>query len=206
MDCPKCKKTIPENSKFCPECGAEVEKSAAKSKKDQKTGCIGCLAIIVIAVFVMSLMFGSGEDSSELTTAELAALSLEDFGRVVVESELGKKAGEYERFIKSEISGNQLQITLVARDGFSNESTLNGIKNDAIKLFKATFESRQDIDRLVIRWHLPLIDQYGNKELGQVVAVALFRTTAEKIDWDNIVIRELEEWVDYIKIHPALTI
>ena len=56
MRCPKCKKKIEKNQKFCNYCGAEI-KNQEKNKNIKiflpiGAGCI-CILVIVVAVFVM---------------------------------------------------------------------------------------------------------------------------------------------------------
>lgn len=87
MFCPKCGAENPEGSRFCGECGCDIqeeqehqsvpeEKSEKRSSKNEKTVIIGLFVVIIVvaAFFVWQMILGtdigSGVSSSSKTTTE----------------------------------------------------------------------------------------------------------------------------------------
>ncbi len=101
--------------------------------------------------------------------------------------------------------GNTAFITLNGNDIlFSVSWTRQGLWIDSTKLFEHFFEL-EEITRVDLKWQLPLVDAYGNEELGVVMEILLTRDTVERINWDNFLFENLPEVADIYQEHPALS-
>lgn len=232
MNCPKCKATIPDESKFCPQCGEKllssdvptvadekVNKANEKSKmnvKEAKQGCLGCLGIIAIVMIVAALLgsFGGNKSnpvdtkpvSTDINTeSPVKAESLEAYGRRLITQVVGKKGADGHETIQN-ISGlnGVLFATVVSKDFLTASTALRTIQNDSKEIFKRAYADRNDIQQVSINWQLPLVDKYGNSKLGTVVKVALNKDTAERINWSQISSRDIDKWADVWWTHPAI--
>lgn len=139
-------------------------------------------------------------------TAEPEPQTLEE----QIKSEINKALGETtnnddERIVDltfNEDSGF-VRIVLAGDDNLTNNLTKVGLLSDAADAFPILFKDNAVKDAM-ISIQLPLVDQYGNSEDGEVMAMELDRKTHEKINYENFNPENFETVAKNYFEHPAL--
>jgi DNA-directed RNA polymerase subunit RPC12/RpoP len=161
-----------------------------------------------------------GEKETEETEEQLAAqqdfnsLTLDEKIGYIIVSLLGNETNnDLPTIVDIEIApltgekgpeGNTAFIILNGNDNLTTNMTKEGMWIDAIKLFKEFFKI-EEITRVDLKWQLPLVDKYGNTELGVVMEILLTRDTAERINWDNFLYQNLPEVAEIYQEHPVFS-
>jgi predicted nucleic acid-binding Zn ribbon protein len=202
MQCRHCAKEIPDNSKFCPECGQKLD-AADKDKANAKKGCLGCLGFIVIITVVISVLGWLGGNESVPTSVKSGPLA--DYGRWLITDVVGKKGADGHDTIQLLTGVNGvLATTIVGNAAWDAKSALFSIQMASKEIFERAYSDRKDIQQVFLNWQLPLVDKYGQTSLGAVVKVALNRDTAKRINWDNIFADDMPRWADTWWAHRAV--
>ncbi len=134
--------------------------------------------------------------------------SLEEFALWVVEEEVGNETNRSEypdRVIDTNVGIDNVVLHLVSDDNLTVNMVRSGILRDSLKLFERIY-GYEHVDIFVVNlvWYAPLTDKYGNESLGQIVDVGIYDDTAAKVNWDNVLFRNLPDIADYYTEHPAL--
>ncbi|MFE4523991.1 hypothetical protein ACFRCQ_18095 [Cytobacillus firmus] len=93
--------------------------------------------------------------------------------------------------------------TLNADENLTNKLTKTGILSDS-KSALEKISKIKELKKIVLQWQLPLTDQYGNTEDGQVMIINIEREALDKINWDNFDINNFENVSTTYFEHPAL--
>jgi len=94
--------------------------------------------------------------------------------------------------------------TLNASDNLTQNMIKGGILLDSVGVFKNLFEI-DGVSEVALKWDFPLVDQYGNKELGTIVKITLDKEIADKINWENFNKDNLTNIAKVYWEHPALS-
>src|SRR5690606_4973824 len=91
---------------------------------------------------------------------------------------------------------------LNADENMTNNMTRLSILMDTKKIFEHLFKV-EGVSQAVLKWQLPLVDQYGNEQLGEVLRVEINKEIADKINWENFDYKNIPNIsLDYFE-HPA---
>jgi hypothetical protein len=88
---------------------------------------------------------------------------------------------------------------------------LNAKENDFVEnLQEEAFEIFQGLSRkngykeINIQEYMLLQDKYGKKEKIMVFSCSIKKSNLKKIEWDNVIYLDLEQFSDFYFVHPAL--
>ena len=96
--------------------------------------------------------------------------------------------------------GAGLLIINYKASDYSSEITL---QNDHIRIYEKIFEDYDAEDISIFSWMI-FIDTYGQEKEMVGVRSSTTKTTANKINWDNLITDNLPKVADTYYIHPAL--
>ena len=133
----------------------------------------------------------------------------------VIEKAVGKKSNidkrkrimelEVNDHMGTDIADDKIIIAkLLGDENLTNKLTRTSMWMDSADLVESAFKKKY-VSELVIMWHLPLVDQYGNEEDGNVMKITITRATADKINWENFTHDNLPNIADDYFEHPAFT-
>lgn len=74
--------------------------------------------------------------------------------------------------------------TLNADENFTNNLTKTGILSKSADVLEKISKIKE-LSKIVLQWQLPLTDQYGNSDDGQVLIINIEREALDKINWEN---------------------
>ncbi|WP_243855034.1 hypothetical protein, partial [Halalkalibacterium halodurans] len=82
--------------------------------------------------------------------------------------------------------GDFLQLTLNGNDNLTAGFIKTGIYRDTLDLLKEFDQlDSVDVNNVMFSWQVPLVDAYGNEDLGEVMRINLSGETLSKINFDN---------------------
>jgi len=206
----------------------EKARNEAQQKLQQKQvaqGCLGCLGLIVVIVIISAVTGLFTSEETEESRAEVGsharyvteAGTLERTVEHLAIRELGKTAnwsGNPPTIIAVEKTsqydgGYLIAIRYRADDNLTSGLIRSGIIVDARDLNKALFKDPRcgEVKECMLMPHFKLVDQYGSEKVDQVGKLLLSRTTAEKINWENMYTAGFEQLLKsegQLWLHPAL--
>lgn len=80
---------------------------------------------------------------------------------------------------------------------------LDKAKRASIDIFKDLFKDPR-IEKVTVSSMATMIDQYGQESQEEAAKFTMTRETYEKINWDNVLWSDLEQFSDGYYIHPAV--
>jgi len=101
------------------------------------------------------------------------------------------------------VEGGDVDIVLPFGDNWNSEYILKGARMDAIDIFKELFKDSR-VNSVTVSMQVPLVDKYGNENIGTGTTYTMESATAAKINWDNFYDDNLDDVADYSYIHPAM--
>lgn len=197
-------------------------------KKILKWGAIG-----IVALIVLSAIFGGGDDKKEATEAPTVVFSETEVTEESVRAELqGKTSGGYrvelDDITKVEIveqyreeaetlSPEELDTlpkqyavsVYYTYEAWDEEDTVKAAAGSSVEVFRSLFAHPQVV-KVATFAQQDFTDQYGKSEIETAVKFMMDRETADKVDWDGIKDRVLSDYkalypLTEYKIHPAMS-
>lgn len=105
----------------------------------------------------------------------------------------------------TEEDGDKLIIANInASENLTNNMTKKGILIDSAKIFENLFKIN-NISEVTLNWDFPLVDQYGNEEIGTILRVTIDKEIVKKINWENFNNDNLANISKEYWEHPALS-
>lgn len=104
--------------------------------------------------------------------------------------------------IKVKLRGKNLVIEAVGKDSITTNMIKTGMFISIYEVMKANKNPPVDFDFLI---SFPLIDKYGNSELGIVMKVTYKSESMAKINWKRFLHLDIEEAADRYWEHPAFS-
>ncbi|WP_088105226.1 hypothetical protein [Halalkalibacter urbisdiaboli] len=95
-------------------------------------------------------------------------------------------------------------LTLNGNDNFTANMMKKGMWIDSIGLLEQ-LNDNFDIQEVAFRWQLPLTDEFGNTENGEVLRINLYGDTIDKINFDGFLHDNLPSVADEYWEHPAFS-
>lgn len=86
--------------------------------------------------------------------------------------------------ISEKQDGSYIIAKLNASENLTNNLTRSGIWIDSADILEP-ISKLETTNKIVLQWHLPLTDAYGETKNGQVMVIDLEREQLDKIKWDN---------------------
>lgn len=102
------------------------------------------------------------------------------------------------------VNGYVAAITLNADENLTTSWTRDGLFVDSKKLLQALYTDSQ-LQDLLLEWHLPLRDVYGNTKDGRVMRFRIDGSTASRINWSDFLAKNIPVVTRDYQEHPALT-
>lgn len=161
--------------------------------------CIKLKKLFYIGALSALLLTACGEDATPAKDVTPKAES----AKVKEEKSPVEKA--VSSVVKSdfEIKENEGIVTINIKDKKIHEGSKNQILKNSAKIF-ANLSKVDGIISPAIYWYAPLTDQYGNEEMGEVLAIMMDGETFKKVNWDNYDKLDLEAIAPGYKQHEAL--
>lgn len=97
-----------------------------------------------------------------------------------------------------------IQVHFMGADNFTKGFIRKGMYMDCADIFKKLYSTDIPIYEITCFVYLPLQDKYGNSSEEVVMKMNLNENTAQKINWDNILITEFFKIADGYWEHPVL--
>ena len=160
MFCSKCGKEIPDESKFCPECGTNPKgtvssgpPTAPSEKKsfNKKKGCLGCLGIIVVLFVILGIVGAMSSSDSKKAASQKPAepaftIDVEGIGKIKggISSNVGIAVADVQT--PNSIGGKYHQVTPQGKFVVVKIAVSNGQK-DAITVDSNSFKLVDDQNR-----------------------------------------------------------
>ena len=116
-----------------------------------------------------------------------------------------KKTKTIKEVFVNEVEKNKkfVRIELNSKEQLGGKLTVFNNNEQTLAILK---EMRQmkDVGEIYFVYHLPLIDQYGNKESDVVMQVKFDKSDVDKMNFDNLYPENVEGLATYYSVHPAL--
>ena len=102
------------------------------------------------------------------------------------------------------VIGYEVVIEFNANENLTKGLMRRGIHNDVRDAYEVLYDSPLQVGYVTIKALLPLTDQFGNESDGVVFISSMDADIAEKVDWENKSLLDLERMgvVDFV--HPAI--
>lgn len=127
--------------------------------------------------------------------------------RALISGVLGKGNRNMPRLTSIEWSPSDKTLTIkwAIDDNLTEDFIKRGAKMDVEAMLKAidTQGIPYDYDSVVLDGSFALVDAYGNTSEQRVVLLTYYRSTIEKINWDNFLTDNMYVIADSVYIHPA---
>lgn len=94
-------------------------------------------------------------------------------------------------------------ITLNADENLTPELIRHGMLTNSKKIIEP-ISKIENMNKIVLRWHLPLVDSYGNSKDTEVLTINLEKDALDKINWDNFLVEKFPDVANTYFEHPAI--
>jgi len=119
---------------------------------------------------------------------------------------IGHKTNMDEKKVREvDIKENLIYIEFMGDENITTGMTKGGMLSDIKDLLRelpATFDF--EVEKMTFEVWLPLVDEYGNEEISDVITMTVSRDNWENINWDNFFAEDLPDIAEDYWIHPAL--
>jgi hypothetical protein len=158
-----------------------------RSKKGWKMALATFGYGFILLVIIIAIIDPSTEETATPVTAEAEVeLSDEELAQQIVVDNLGEES--VESVAVNDYADNPdkkvILLTAVASDNLSSNMIKTGIYISTLELVEELNEAF-DVQEIAFRWQFPLVDKYGNEELGEIMRINLYGETIEKINFEN---------------------
>lgn len=97
-----------------------------------------------------------------------------------------------------------ITIEIDVSDNFANDLIQDGAKIDVTNTLQALHDETSFSYGIVdIHGRLPLIDRYGNREIGNVIELRYRKTALDRINWARFQWTNVYDIAECIWMHPA---
>ena len=148
MYCNKCGKEVPESMKFCPECGADMNETAAlpaKTEKPKKKKKWLIILIAAVVVIIIIAAVGGGKDESKPNTPANAVEDVDENAGNEAEpvEDVQPSQGNYK--VGDTIDASGLKVTISAVETWNGYDEYMGPK-DGCKIIRIKVEAKNESD------------------------------------------------------------
>ena len=105
--------------------------------------------------------------------------------------------------ISGSLSGGDIVVTRELSENLTPAMMLSGGRMDSIEIFKNFFEDPR-IEKVLVVSNLEFVDTFGQTSSGAGCWYSVTRETADKVNWDNLPLENLDKIADAYFINPAL--
>ncbi|MDF0591788.1 hypothetical protein [Candidatus Methanocrinis natronophilus] len=152
----------------------------------------GVLVGITVVLFVVALLIPEPEP-------------VPDYSGPLDEAAVKKLLPRSERDaeISGSLSSGDVVVTRELSENLTPAMMLSGGRMHSIEIFKNFFEDPR-IEKVLVVSNLEFVDTFGQTSSGAGCWYSVTRETADKVNWDNLPLENLDKIADAYFIHPAL--
>ncbi|MEW5871454.1 MAG: tetratricopeptide repeat protein [Chloroflexota bacterium] len=139
------------------------------------------------------------------TVAPTATLEPREALQAEVEEVLGSGNRGIPRLTKLTFddSDNSILVNWAIDDNFTEKLIKYGAKLDATKILRTIAESGIDYSYVILTGSFSMVDKFGNTSEDNVVNLTFYKTTVDRINWDNFLGGDIYSIADYATIWVA---
>ncbi|RJO58951.1 hypothetical protein C4546_05115 [Candidatus Parcubacteria bacterium] len=162
--------------------------------------------LIIVAVATDNKNSNSNSAGSENNNASSVEMTYESKLEKAITDEIGAKNNMDKPKVRSVkvMNPNETLVEINGDENLTSGMTKKGIDKDILNTFKAIFATDTNPNLLAsVDVYFPTVDKYGNESDNRVIRALLKRETANKIQWDNILLENIpavfDDYDEYVK-------
>lgn len=95
-------------------------------------------------------------------------------------------------------------INWALNDLYTTSLTGYGARSEATKILEALHESGLNYTYIILSGSFSMIDKFGNASEDNIFNLTFYKSTVEKINWNNFLVDDIDNIADNAFIHPDL--
>lgn len=176
---------------------------------------------VIIAIFVIALILTPvpeettpvnsdvvNKENKEKTEESVPSTPKEQIEKIIIDNIDAKTNMDKDRIVSIEdmseaTDWSYVLLTLNGSENFTNELTKSTLWSDSTDIIEPISEM-EGVEKIVLRWQLPLTDASGNTKDIQAMIINLEREQLDEINWDNFNGENFVEVSKEYSEHPVL--
>lgn len=157
---------------------------------------------VIIAIFVIALILTPvpeettpvnsdvvNKENKEKTEESVPSTPKEQIEKIIIDNIDEKTNMDNDRIVSIEdmsegADWSYVLLTLNGSENFTNELTKSTLWSDSTEILEP-ISKMEGVQKIVLRWQLPLTDTNGNTSDVKVMTINLEREQLDKINWEN---------------------